>query len=108
MTVRDIIAWLGLLGLPTIAAMVGWAIKQIVKLKKYNEAMRRANQMMLRRELNRDYHKYMKLGCITDDDFDEWCDTFEVYSILFTNGKMCKKDKDIRALPIVKSYNLAS
>lgn len=107
----EILSWMGMLGFPTLVGMVTWSVKQIVKIKKQNkteyETLRRANQMLLRRELNRDYHKYMKLGCITDDDFDEWCDTYEVYHILYKNGKMEKKDKDIRNLTIVKEYQIA-
>lgn len=103
-----VVTIMGMLGIPSIFALSSWCVKQIINIKKTDkeerELIKRSIQTILKRELNRDYHKYMELGCITDDDFEEWCDTYEIYHLLFTNGKMTKKDNDIRQLPIVKNY----
>lgn len=113
--ITQIVAYMGIFGIPSIFAICTWCVKKIIEIIKSNkqknnelqgkiDVLMKAHQVQLRKSLMQDYIKYMKLGCIEYDDLQMWEDTYQSYHSLGQNGIMDAKRDEILKLPIVNNY----
>lgn len=107
--------WISIIGIPSITSMLGWAITQIVKIRKENKArtqeqeakielLMKAHQTQLRDTLMNKYKKYMKYGGITVEDMELWEAMYQSYHSLGKNGVMDTRREQLLELPIVDDY----
>ena len=106
---KGLASLLGLLGVPTIGALVAWSVKQIVKIRKENEARElrhdKGLQIIIRFHLNSMYYQAMDRGSITDEDLRIWMESYEIYHGLGENGVMDSKRDKMLGLKSVEHYN---
>lgn len=109
--------WISIIGIPSITGMLGWAVRQIIKIRKENRErekkinenitlLMKAYQVQLRSTLMEQYKKYMKLGCITDEDLQLWNDIYTQYHGLGQNGIMDKRREQMLELKVVDNYEV--
>jgi len=107
--------WISIIGIPSITGMLGWAVRQIIKIRKENKErenktsanialLMTAYQVQLRSTLMEQYKRYMKLGCVTDEDLQLWIDIYEQYHALGKNGVMDKRREQMLELRVVDDY----
>lgn len=70
--IKEIIAWLGALGIPTIFAMASWCIKCCVQYTKQLKVLAKAQQAQMRSQLLEQYHFYMDSGWISEEHMEDW------------------------------------
>ena len=63
--VKEIIGWLGALGIPSIFAMTAWCIKSCIHYTKQLKVLAKAQQAQMRSQLLEQYHFYMDSGAAT-------------------------------------------
>lgn len=97
--VRTFVAWLGILGIPSIFAMTMWCIKACVTFGKKLEALMSSQQSQMRSQLLEQYKKYIEQGYIDMDDLDDWEDQYQKYHLLGPNGIMDAKRDALLKLP---------
>lgn len=107
--------WISIIGIPSITSMLGWAITQIVKIRKENRARTKdqetkitllmtAHQTQLRDTLMNKYKKFMKYGGITAEDMELWEAMYQSYHSLGKNGVMDTRRQQLLELPVVDDY----
>ena len=74
--IKEIIAWLGALGIPTIFAMTSWCIKCCVQYTKQLKVLAKAQQAQMRSQLLEQYHFYMDSGWISEEHMEDWENQF--------------------------------
>ncbi len=92
MTIPQIFA---LVGVPSMATVIGFLIKLAIDVKIMMEAI----QAQMRKDLMSDYNKYMKQGYIEDEDMLEWENRYQKYHRLGKNGIMDAKRENLLDLP---------
>lgn len=98
-TLKEFANWLGIIGTPSIFAMVCWVIKKVFQYSKQVKILMKAQQAQMRSQLLKDYHKYMDQGWIYDSDLDDWENQYQSYHALGQNGIMDNKRDRIMQLP---------
>ena len=99
-TVKEILSWTGVLGIPTVFGLVGCGIST---LKSYNSKLTilmRAVQAQMRSDLLRQYYKAKEQGFISSEDLDEWENQYQSYHALGQNGVLDKRREELFNLPI--------
>lgn len=91
--------WLGIIGLPSIFAMLCWVIKKVLQYTKQVKILMKAQQAQMRSQLLKDYYKYMERGFIYDSELDDFENQYQSYHALGQNGIMDKKRDKILQLP---------
>lgn len=92
MTIPQILA---LLGVPSLATIIGY----LVKLAKQVKILMKAQQAQMRAQLLDKYNQYMRDGYISDEDLTEWENQYQSYHALGQNGVMDDRRKKLFALP---------
>ena len=98
-TVKEIVSWMGVLGIPTVFGMVGWGIST---LKSYNNKLTilmQAVQAQMRSDLLRQYYKAKEQGFIASEDLDEWENQYQSYHALGQNGVLDKRRDELFDMP---------
>ena len=65
--VKEIIAWLGALGIPSIFTMTAWCIRSCCHYTKQLKVLAKAQQAQMRSQLLEQYHFYMDSGWILEE-----------------------------------------
>lgn len=97
--VKNVIAWISLLGIPSIFAMTAWCIKSCVKFGSQLKILMEAIQAQMRKNLLDDYHFYEQQGWISDDDMKEWENQYQSYHALGKNGILDSRRTKLMSLP---------
>lgn len=101
-TTRTVIAWMGLLGIPSIFAMTGFCIKCCVSYTKKLKILMKSQQAQMRSKLLEQYHKYKAQGYILESDLEDWENQYQSYHSLGQNGVLDARREALLKLPTKK------
>lgn len=100
---KEIVAWLGIFGIPSIFTMTMWCVKRCVGYSKRLSVLIKSQQAQMRSQLLKDYHiymdKYEREGYIYDSQQEDFNNQYQSYHILGANGVMDSKYEKIMSLP---------
>lgn len=85
-SMRDIIAYLALLGVPSIFVMTGWCIKACKTFYKRLDILASAQKAQMRGQLLDQFYKYKERGFVYQDQLDEWVNQYDAYHVLVGNN----------------------
>lgn len=92
--------WLSLLSVPSLlAALVGYLLGRLKKVKQSNEALKLGVQALLRSQMIRDYNKYSDLGHAPLYAKENFENCWQQYHALGANGVMNDIHAKFLALP---------
>ena len=99
-TVRNILSFLGLVGVPSLGAIIGWLAKTIRTQKKAQDALKKGVQAILRSQMITNYNRWY----VEREYAPIWVkDNFEnlwiQYEALGENGVMKKIHDEFMSLP---------
>jgi len=100
--IKEVVSWLGLLGIPTIGVMAGWCIRSCAKFARQMKVLMSSQQAQMRSNLLKDYKKFIAQGWIEIDDLDDWENQYQKYHLLGANGVMDSKRQELMSLPNIK------
>ena len=73
---KEFVAWLGILGIPSIFSMCVWSIRSCLHYTKQLKILIKAQQAQMRSQLIEQYHQYIDQGYMTDEmltpDYIHW------------------------------------
>lgn len=81
-----VISLLGLLGFPTIFAMVLWLVNKIKKDANQIKILMAAQQAQMRSQLLKDYYTYTNRGYVYESELEDWMSQYNAYHSLGANG----------------------
>ena len=97
--IKEIIAWLGALGIPSIFAMTTWCIKCCLRYTKELKILAKAQQAQMRSQLLEQYHFYMDDGWISEEHMEDWENQYKAYHSLGENGFLDSRREQLLLLP---------
>lgn len=98
-TVKEVVAWFGIFGIPTIFTMVTWCVTHVKKYNKNMKILMKAVQAQMRSNLLKQYYLAKDRGYITSDDLDDWENLYQSYHSLGSNGVLDKRREELLAMP---------
>lgn len=87
--------WLGIVGVPSIATIIG----ALLLLWRKITILMKAQQAQMRKQLIDDYHTYAAQGWVSDEDLSEWENQYQGYHTLGKNGVLDKRREQLLNLP---------
>lgn len=93
--VKEIIMWMGMLGTPTLFAVLCWCVSLYNKIS----ILMKAVQAQMRRDLLKQYYDAKERGYISSDDLDEWINQYNSYHALGKNGVLDKRKDELLTMP---------
>lgn len=97
---KEIVSWLGILGIPSIFAMTGWCIR---KCKQYSEQLKilmEAQKAQMRGQLLQQYYSHKARGFVYSDDLDEWVNQYNAYhKLVGPNGVLDARKDELLKFP---------
>lgn len=96
---KELIAWLSVLGIPTIFAMTSWSIKCCLQYTRQLKILAKAQQAQMRSQLLEQYHFYMDNGWISEEHMEDWENQYMAYHSLGENGILDKRREQLLQLP---------
>lgn len=96
---KEVIAWLGALGIPSIFAMVTWCIRCYKRYTKQLKILAEAQQAQMRSRLLEQYHFYMDDGWISEEHMEDWENQYKAYHSLGENGILDSRREQLLMLP---------
>ena len=96
--VKEFVAWLGILGIPSIFAMTTWCIKSCIQYTKQLKVLAKAQQAQMRSQLLYQYHLYMDAGWISEENMEDWENQYQAYHCLGENGVLDSRRADLLKL----------
>lgn len=96
---KEVIAWLGTLGIPSIFLMTTWCVKTVKKYAKQVSVLAKAQQAQMRSQLLEQYHYYMDSGWISEEHMEDWENQYKAYHCLGENGILDSRRADLLKLP---------
>lgn len=100
--IKEIIAWLGALGIPSIFAMTTWCIRCCKHYTKQLKVLAKAQQAQMRSQLLEQYHHYMDCGWISEEHMEDWENQYQAYHSLGENGVLDSRREELLKLPSKK------
>lgn len=100
MNIRDVLDWMGVLGIPSIFAIAVFCGVRCIKHAKMISILMKAQQAQMRTKLLELYDVYMKRGWITQVELDDYDNQYQSYHALGRNGVMDDRYKQVLSLPI--------
>lgn len=100
--IKELIAWLGALGIPSIFAMTAWCIKSCRHYTKQLKILAKAQQAQMRSHLLEQYHFYMEGGWISEEHMEDWENQYLAYHSLGENGILDSRREQLLQLPSKK------
>lgn len=94
-----VVAWMGMLGIPSIFAMSAWCIKSCIKYAKQINILMKSQQAQMRTKLLELYHKYKDAGYITEEQLEDWENQYQAYHSLGQNGILDARRQELFRLP---------
>lgn len=98
-SVKEFVAWLGALGIPSIFAMTSWCIRCCMKYAKELKVLSKAQQAQMRSQLLEQYHFYMEDGWISEEHMEDWENQYMAYHSLGENGILDSRREQLLMLP---------
>ena len=99
-TVRNILSFLGLVGVPSLGAIIGWLAKTIRTQKKAQDALKKGVQAILRSQMITNYNRwYVEKGYARIWVKDNFENLWIQYEALGENGVMKKIHDEFMSLP---------
>ena len=96
---KEIIAWLGMLGIPSIFAMTAWCIRSCMHYTKQLKILAKAQQAQMRSQLLEQYHFYVDDGWISEEHMEDWENQYNAYHTLGENGILDSRREELLKLP---------
>lgn len=96
---KEIIAWLGALGIPSIFTMTLWCIRNCMHYTKQLKVLAKAQQAQMRSQLLEQYHFYMEDGWISEEHMEDWENQYRAYHSLGENGILDSRREQLLMLP---------
>ena len=98
-SVKEFVAWLGVLGIPSIFTMTCWCIKSCIHYTKQLKVLAKAQQAQMRSQLLEQYHFYMDDGWISEEHMEDWENQYQAYHSLGENGILDSRREQLLQLP---------
>ena len=99
-TARNILSFLGLVGVPSLGAIIGWLAKIIRTQKKAQDALKKGVQAILRSQMITNYNRwYVEKGYAPIWAKDNFENLWIQYEALGENGVMKKIHDEFMSLP---------
>lgn len=98
--VRIAVAWLGVLGIPSIFAMTMYCIKECRKFTKQLEILHSAQKAQMRSQLLDKYYIIKERGFVWRDELDEWSNGYKAYhELVGENGVLDARKVELEKFP---------
>lgn len=98
-SVKEFVAWLGVLGIPSIFTMTCWCIKSCIHYTKQLKVLAKAQQAQMRSQLLEQYHFYIDDGWISEEHMEDWENQYKAYHSLGENGILDSRREQLLQLP---------
>ena len=99
-TARNILSFLGLVGVPSLVAIIGWLAKIIRTQKKAQDALKKGVQAILRSQMITNYNRwYVEKGYAPIWAKDNFENLWIQYEALGENGVMKRIHDEFVSLP---------
>ena len=98
-SVKEFVAWLGVLGIPSIFTMTCWCIKSCIHYTKQLKVLAKAQQAQMRSQLLEQYHFYMDDGWISEEHMEDWENQYKAYHSFGENGILDSRREQLLQLP---------
>ena len=98
-SVKEFVAWLGVLGIPSIFTMTMWCIKCCRHYTKQLKVLAKAQQAQMRSQLLEQYHFSLDDGWISEEHMEDWENQYQAYHSLGENGILDSRREDLLKLP---------
>lgn len=98
-TIKEILSWLSILGVPSIFAMTAWCVKTCRVYSKQIKILFQSQQAQMRAQLLKDYKEYDKKGYILDIELKDWENQYQAYHQLGANGVLNDRYERLLQLP---------
>ena len=98
-SVKEFVAWLGVLGIPSIFTMTCWCIKSCIHYTKQLKVLAKEQQAQMRSQLLEQYHFYMDDGWISEEHMEDWENQYKAYHSLGENGILDSRREQLLQLP---------
>ena len=95
---KELIMWLGALGVPSIFAMTIWCVKCCTRYTKQLRILAKAQQAQMRSQLLSQYHLYMNDGWISEEHMEDWENQYQAYHSLGENGVLDARREELLKL----------
>lgn len=92
--IRNILDWMGIIGIPTIFMIAMWCLKECVKFAKMIKVLHAAQKAQMRSQLLEQYYIIKERGFVWDTELTEWINEFEAYHLLVGNNAVLDSRKD--------------
>lgn len=103
-TVKEVVTWLGILGIPSIFAMTTWCIKRCIQYTKQLKVLAKAQQAQMRSQLLQQYHLYMDAGWVSEEHMEDWENQYQAYHCLGENGVLDSRRADLLKLKSADNF----
>lgn len=97
--IKEFVAWMGIIGIPSIFAMTSFCIGSCVRFSRKLKVFMESQQAQMRNEMLNQYKNYIKQGWIDIEDLENWENQYQKYHLLGANGVMDGKRSQLIALP---------
>ena len=101
---REIVTWLGVLGIPTIFSMTVWCVRCCLQYTKKLNILAKAQQAQMRSQLLAQYHLYMDDGWISEEHMEDWECQHQAYHSLGENGVLDHRREELLDLKSKGNY----
>ncbi len=98
-TFKQVIMWLGALGIPSIFVMTTWCIRCCRSYTSQLKVLVKAQQAQMRSQLLEQFHQYMDDGWISEEHMEDWENQYQAYHSLGENGVLDSRRKQLLQLP---------
>ena len=99
-TARNILSFLGIVGVPSLGAIIGWLAKTIRTQKKAQDALKKGVQAILRSQMITNYNRwYVEKGYAPIWAKDNFENLWIQYEALGENGVMKRIHDEFMSLP---------
>ena len=98
-TLREFVAWCGVLGIPSIFVMTAWCIRCCMHYTKQLKVLAKAQQAQMRSQLLEQYHYYIDGGWISEEHMEDWENQYQAYHSLGENGVLDSRREALLELP---------
>lgn len=96
---KEVITWLGILGIPSIFSMTLWCIRICTHYTKQLKVLIKAQQAQMRSQLLEQYHFYTDAGWISEEHMEDWENQYQAYHSLGENGILDSRREELLKLP---------
>lgn len=98
-SLREVMNYMALFGIPSIFAMVCWCIRTCWKYANQIQILMKSQQAQMRTKLLELYNHYIEVGYVTQEQLDDWENQYQAYHSLGKNGVLDARRQTLFALP---------